>query len=211
MPINRFVERGSRESELFGFLKRRPEDIEAELAQTRGTTAEARNRFRTSTSDVVNQLAARYGISPSISEAAGPGLERQSEDLLAQETEALSLERSRARRENINRTFTTMANRLTEAGIDRATAENVSRQFVLDEKNRKFFAEEAEAGRVQTLKEQDIKNAYADQIIALQRQFAQEQRALALKNSLIRSLFGFAAMIGTAYGINKFSSKKDVI
>ena len=202
--MNRLVERNAAESNLFGFLKRRPEEIEAELARTRGETAASRDRFKTSTSDVVNRLASRFGISPGLSEAAGPGIGRQSEDLLGRETEALSLERSRATRENVNRTFTTLANRLAEAGIDRATAENVSRQFVLDEKNRKFFAEEAEADRGQKLKEQDIKDAYADTILQMQRQAAEEQRASSLKNSLIRSLFGFAATVGTATAIDRF-------
>ena len=201
MAINRLAERDARESELYGFLRKRPEEIAAERAQNEAEAAASRGRFASSTSNVVGQLAQRFNLPSDIQGASAPGIQRSVEDLKAKEREDLSLEQLRGNRENINRIFNTMTERLVQAGVDRTAAENVSRQFALDEQNRQFSSSEAEKGRQATRKGQDIKDAYAKKLIAMQQQYVNEQRAQALKSALIRSLFNTVATIGTAAAI----------
>ena len=95
MPLDRLAERGAREADLYGFLKKRPEDIQAGLDQTAADTAASRARFASSTPAIIGQLASRFNLPSNIPGAASPEIGRNVEDLKAQEQEALGLEKLR--------------------------------------------------------------------------------------------------------------------
>lgn len=206
MPINRLAERSAREDELFRFLRGRPGEIESGLARSAEESAASRGRLATRTDAVTERLAARFNLGAAPVSASGPGFERAAEDLMAREKEELSLRGVREKRENVSRTFSTMTDRLVQAGVDRAQAEAVSRQFALDEESRKHARSEGEKDRGAALEKQNIREDYTTRLVAMQRKFAEDQRASAFKNSLIRSLFGTAAVIGTAYALGPASA-----
>ena len=199
MPINRLAERTSAESALFDYLKKRPSQTESDISRTGADVAASRARTFSSASDIAGWLATRFN--PDIQDQFTPAASRVSEDLEAQNREALELRRIRESRENLNKNFSVMLNRLVNAGVDRAQAESVSRQFALDEENRKFKSSESEKDRQATLKQADIRDAFNRRMIEEERRSAERQRAEALKNALIRSLFGTAATIATAAAI----------
>ena len=199
MPLNRLAERTSAESALFDYLKKRPSQTESDISRTAADVAASRGRTFSSASDIAGGLATRFN--PDIQSQFAPAASRVSEDLEAQNKEALGLRRIRESRENLNKNFSVMLNRLVNAGVDRTQAENVSRQFALDEENRKFKSTESEKDRQATLKQADIRDAFNRRMIEEERRSAERQRASALKNGLIRSLFGAVATIGTAAAI----------
>jgi len=187
------------ELEAENLLRARTQASEAEIAATKQKIESSRVPFSENISDVARETAARYGIAPE--SVAGPSILRAQEDLEAASEEALSLRGVRERQENVNRTFNFVFGRLVSAGFGVAEAKRTAMQYALDEDRRR--AESASSGKARQLvtEKQDILDRYAARILDVKRKAAEKRRKEAIKNSMLRTFFGIAGSLGTAYAL----------
>ena len=196
MPIDYLARKNTAEKGVTDYLASREGGITQDLMKTAATVRASRDRFKTSTGNLAEEAAGKYGLEP-INPALGAQVERQNQDLERANKEALSLSKVQQRKERVNQVYGMMVDRLANAGIDRQQAEAVATQFALDEDARTFQSEESGKDRATAFKRQDIMDEYANKHLAMEQQAAEEQRRAANRTAIIRSLFGIVSTIGT--------------
>lgn len=193
--IDRDAERRLAEQDTENLIRSRGPASDQEIANSASATAGSRGRFASSIPALAESIGARTGLADSGAGAAA--VAPFAEDLKRTDDEANSLRKVREKRDNVNQLFSFMSDRLQAAGIDRSKAEDVARQFALDEDQRANISSENERSRDLAVKKQDLLDSYADKQIELKRKAEQEQQKNAFKQAIYKSLFGMA---GTAVG-----------
>ena len=188
--IDRDAERRLAEQEADNLIRGRGLASQNDIATSADVTAGSRGRFASTIPRLAESLSARTGTpdSGAGSAAVAPFVE----DLKRTDQEANSLRLVREKRDNVNKLFSFMSDRLQQAGVDRQQAEQVARQFALDEDQRANITSQNERERNLTIRKQDMLDTYADRRIEMQRRAEREQRKNAFKQAIYKSLFGLA-------------------
>ncbi len=200
MPlIDRDAERNLAEKETQDLIRGRGLASRNEIDSSAAVTAGSRGRFASSIPNLAASLASRTGTADS---GAGPAAVAPFvEDLKRTDQEANSLRLVREKRDNVNKLFSFMSDRLQQAGVDRTQAEQVARQFALDEDQRANITANNERERNLTVQKQDMLDTYTDKKIQMQRDAQAAQAKDAIKQSIYKSLAGLAgAVVGGFIG-----------
>lgn len=195
--IDRVAEKKQAEQDTEDLIRSRGLTSEQDIGSSAAATAASRGRFAAGIPKLAESIAARTGgVDSGVGAAAAAPFV---EDLKRIDDEQNSLRRVREKRDTTNKLFNFMADRLEQAGMDRAEAETAARQFALDEDQRSAVATENEYARDLAKRKQEVMDTYSDRILEARRRAAEEQQKDMFKSSIYKSLFGLAGMgIGAA-------------
>ncbi len=188
--IDRDAEKRLAEQETEDMIRRRGLASENEIGGSAAATAGSRGRFAARLPGLAESIASRTGLADS--GAAAAAVAPFARDLEQTDAEANSLRRVRERRDNANQMFGYLSDRLQESGIDKTKAEDVARQFALDQDRRSTTATDNQRARELTVKKQDIIDQYMRKTADFKQQAAEDERKNAFKKAIFKSIGGLA-------------------
>lgn len=178
------------EKELEQFLANRKAAIETEAAKTAEILGQSRERMGAATAGLAQTFA------PDGARLATQQFEPVKRELDIKATEGLELQKLRQRREFFNTNFNFALSRFQQANFDRVKAQEEAMKYALDQDARAFESAQAETGRAETSKKQDLVDRYSQLIAGDRQRAAQEAKDRAFKNALIQTLFGLGTTVG---------------
>ncbi len=200
MAIDFRLKRNLAERNVEDFIAGRPAVLKGERASTEVTTAGSRDRFI----NAVRKSAAKFG--PGAESAGVEQAGRVSVDLKRDESAELDLKMVRDKQKEIGRTFDFLVGQFVKAGLDKTLAENVARQFSIDDDARKFLSEAAAKSRDTASRSQDLLDSFAKRRAVQERERIRALQKQAFKQQIYRTLFGFAGSVAGGLTAKKFLS-----